>query len=199
MSGLLHAPRFRLLRQRRARSSARAGRRTRGADSSIEPAARAARARLLSIPRRSSAFFLTGVIFAASLLGVVYLVEITRVASLGYTLSTLRDRQTQLAREQALLGYQVSAERTLSQVNRLARDQYGMRSIDQVTPETAPGANPPAKAAVASTTPVKQFLTVQRPAAVPLDTPEPAPPALGFGERLWRQLAGIGVAGDGAP
>lgn len=199
MSGLLHAPRFRILRQRRDRSSACADRPTRATDSSRETAAMTAGARRLSIPRRSSAFFLTGVIFAASLLGVVYLVEITRVASLGYTLSTLRDRQTRLEHEQALLAYQVSAERTLAQVDHLARGQYGMRSIDQVTPETAARANPPAKAASASATPVKQFLTVQRPAPVAPATPTPAPAALGFGERLWRQLAGIGVAGDGAP
>lgn len=199
MSGLLHAPRFRILPQRRDRSSARADQHGRATDSSLKTATTRAGVRRLSIPRRSGAFFLTGVIFAASLLGFVYLVEITRVASLGYTLSTLRDRQTRLEHEQARLAYQVSTERTLAQVDSLARGQYGMRSIDQVTPETSAGASGPAKSAKPGATPIKEFLSVQRPAPVPTATPTPVPAAPGFGERLWRQLAGIGVAGDRAP
>lgn len=199
MSGLLDAPRFRLLPQRRDRPSARANQSSRASDSSRDTAAAPGRARRVGIPRRSSAFFLTGVIFAASLLGVVYLVEITRVASLGYTLSTLRDRQARLEHDQAQLAYQVSAERTLAQVDHLARGQYGMRSIDRVTPEAAAGASAPAKAAAPGATPVKRFLTVQRPAPVATPTPAPTPAAVGFGERLWHQLAGIGVAGDRGP
>lgn len=199
MSGLQHAPRFRLLPQRREESSQRLAQPARASDALSEAAAMPHTARRLTVPRRSSALFLTGVIFAASLLGVVYLVEITRVASLGYALSTLRDRQTRLEHEQAQLAYRVSAERTLAQVDHLARGQYGMRSIDQVTPETGAAGSAPPRAANPAATPVKRFLSVQRPTPDAPPTPTPVPEELGFGERLWRQLAGIGVAEDPAP
>lgn len=197
MSGLPHAPRFRSLPQRKARpNGARPGFRSRDYGAK---APGMVGARPLVRPRRSSAFLLTGVIFALSLLGFTYLVEISRVASLGYTLSTLRARQTQLAHEQALLTYQVSTERRLAEVERLARDQYGMRPFDRVVADTAAGAAQPVPSAGTRATPARQFVTVQRPAAAPppaTPTPLPSP---SFGERLWRQLAGIGVAGDATP
>lgn len=201
MNGLIGLRRFRFPQVGRERPVLHAGVSGRRAGVLRASWPAAAGVRRVAVPKTGSAFFLTIVILALSLLGFVYLIEISRVASLGYTLSTLRERQDQLEHEQSLLIYQLSAERTLAQVNHIARDQYGMRPFEIVRPETAPKATTrgtvPSGGATAS--PGRQFLTVRRPDPTPAPRATPAPAAPNLGDRLWRNLAGIGVAGGGAP
>jgi len=152
-------------------------------------------------PRGAGAVALA--VLALSALGLLYLLQISRVASYGYTLSTIQARQAQLDREYELLLYQVSQERTPARVDDLARREYGMQPLD---PAADAAGQPPAAAGTgAATTPAKpkgtattaryRFLTAQRPASGPPATGGDAPRAAGLIDRLWQRMAGTGAAG----
>lgn len=135
------------------------------------------------------------VIAALSLLGLIYLLQISRVARYGYTLSRLEQQQAKLDRENELLVYQVSQERGLARVDDLARREYGMQPFEPgKTPEAAPVRSQPTAAAKARPTMRYRFLSVPRPPG-----PEPAPahdraPRTLLIDRLWQRIVGIGVA-----
>lgn len=134
-----------------------------------------------------------------SFLGLIYLVEISRVASYGYALSTLQERQAQLDRENELLFYQISQERTLARVDDLARRQYGMQPFVPAAPSATTAGTSGARPVATGTSPRHQFLSVPRP--VPTASPAASPPAprASLLDRLWRRVVGIGVAGDSQP
>jgi hypothetical protein len=153
-------------------------------------------------PRGAGAVALAVLAFSA--LGLLYLLQISRVASYGYTLSTIQARQAQLDREYELLLYQVSQERTPARVDDLARREYGMQPLDpgadaEGQPPAAAGtgaAATPAKPKGAATAPRYRFLTAQRPAVEPPATGGDATRAVGLIDRLWQRMVGVGVAGQ---
>ena len=152
-------------------------------------------------PRGAGAVALA--VLALSALGLLYLLQISRVASYGYTLSTIQARQAQLDREYELLLYQVSQERTPARVDDLARREYGMQPLDpgadaEGQPPAAAGtgaAATPAKPKGTATTARYRFLTAQRSASGSPATGGDAPHPLGLIDRLWQRMVGIGVAG----
>jgi cell division protein FtsL len=139
---------------------------------------------------------------ALSLLGVIYLLQISRVASYGYELARIQQRQAELDRENELLLYRLSEERRLERVDDLARRDYGMQPLDPgrlaTATATAAAATTAASGAPARPTQRYQFIGVQRPpAAPPTSTPTPRGPT-GILDRLWQRVVGIGVAGEEA-
>jgi cell division protein FtsL len=113
------------------------------------PATAVSRRRLRRLrPRGVGAVALAVLAFSA--LGLLYLLQISRVASYGYTLSTIQARQAQLDREYELLLYQVSQERTPARVDDLARREYGMQPLDPGADATG---QPPAAAGTGAAAP----------------------------------------------
>ena len=145
-------------------------------------------------PRGAGAVALA--VLALSALGLLYLLQISRVASYGYTLSTIQARQAQLDREYELLLYQVSQERTPARIDDLARREYGMQPLDpgadaEGQPPAAAGtgaAATPAKPKGTATTARYRFLTAQRPASGSPATGGDAPHPLGLIDRLWQRI-----------
>ena len=138
---------------------------------------------------------------ALSLLGVIYLLQISRVASYGYELARIQQRQAELDRENELLLYRLSEERRLERVDDLARRDYGMQPLDPgrlATATATAAASTAANGAPARPTQRYQFIGVQRPpAAPPTPTPTQRGPT-GILDRLWQRVVGIGVAGEEA-
>ena len=137
---------------------------------------------------------------ALSLLGVLYLLQISRVASYGYELARIQQRQAELDRENELLLYRLSEERRLERVDDLARRDYGMQPLDPgrlaTATATAAAATTAANGAQPRQTQRYQFIGVQRPpAAPPTPTPTQRGPT-GILDRLWQRVVGIGVAGE---
>ncbi|HET8629241.1 MAG TPA: hypothetical protein VFL91_17610 [Thermomicrobiales bacterium] len=147
----------------------------------------------LTVARPRGAVLFGVATLALSALGLLYLVQISRVASYGYQLTKIQDEQAKLDGDYQLLVYTVSGERTLARVDDTARREYGMRPLagsEYVDPQD-PASRPPEA-------PVR-FITVDRPAAAP-SAPPPAPPRQpSLAERLWLRLAGIGVAVGSGP
>lgn len=161
-------------------------RRPAGVRRSGQSASRAVAVRLRQ--RVDRARLVAAAIIGLSILGLVYLTQISHVARYGYLLSDLQRDQDRVARENQLLEYQITAAHNLTQVDDLAVKSYGMQPIVQL-PATGG-----ASRASAQGTPQARYVTVRRPAVV-APTP-PAPPApVGLIDRLLNQLVGIGVAG----
>lgn len=167
-----------------------------------QPARRQSRAARRVTPRwlPRGARLVALAIIALSVLGLAYLVQISRVASYGYTLSTLQERQARIDRDNELLVYRISDERTLDRVDDLARRAYGMQPIDpskdaRVVAATQPQP-PSAKAKSSPETRLRfRFLSVERPATAPPPALAAPPQTLPLVDRLWRRIVGIGVAG----
>lgn len=128
-----------------------------------------------------------------SLLGLLYVIQISHVARIGYRLSDIQGRQAALDREHELLLHRLNAERTLARVSDVAQREYGMRPLagtgvaGATTEAGATGAKPTA-------TPRHRFLIVPRP---PPGASRPAPtPGTGLSlvDRLWNRIVGVGVA-----
>lgn len=137
-----------------------------------------------------------------SLLGLIYLVQISQVASHGYRLSDIEERQAQLDREYELLLYQLSGERTLARVGDIAQREYGMQPFDRagddrsgtVAAHGVPAPSTPAVGGAKSPSPRHRFLGVQLPPAAVAPTRPTRAPRPGPVDRLWNRLVGIGVA-----
>lgn len=141
-----------------------------------------------------------------SLLGLIYLVQISHVARYGYMLADVQSRQAEVERQNQLLIYRLSEEQGLARASDVARREYGMRPFDRQPTVVSTGgtgsadnssvAQPAASATGASSSksPRHRFITVQRPLPV-----EPTP-QLALQERngildlLWNRLVGIGTA-----
>ena len=127
---------------------------------------------------------------ALSLLGLLYVIQISHVARIGYRLSDIQGRQAALDREQELLLHRLNAERTLARVSDVAQREYGMRPLagtGLAGATTAAGAKPTAG-------PRHRFLTVQRPPVVAPRPDRTRGTDLGLVDRLWNRIVGVGVA-----
>lgn len=161
--------------------------------------------RPLFVPLRYGAFkpgragFFACAILALSVLGLVYITQISHVARYGYRLSSLQQQQAKLDRENALLQNQVATERTLAQASKLAGSEYKMQPIldgakSGVTASAAPGTTATKVASSASrNAPQIRFITAQRPRTTPVESVAPSKP-LSLLDRLWNRLVGVGAA-----
>ena len=148
--------------------------------------------------RLNRARFAALTIIALSVLGLIYLTQISHVARYGYLLSDLQRQQVRTERENQLLEYQITSEHDLDEVSDLAGRTYGMQPVVQLTPVGKNGV--PSTAAGSNTvrnnakgTPQARYITVQRPAAT-TSTPAPELASVSLIDRLGRHLIGIGVA-----
>jgi hypothetical protein len=152
----------------------------------------------LSLQPGGAGFFAL-VTLGLSLLGMIYLTQISHVARYGYLLSDLQSQQAKLDRENQLLGYQINGERTLARASDLASNQYHMlpyTSAPKVNTQTGTAIPlTPSEAAAQRSAAKIRFITVQRPAARP-PVPIAAVPLPKLVDRLWNRIVGIGAAGQ---
>jgi len=184
----------------RARPAA-APRRTVGRDGAVPrrstpPPVRASgrTARLLALHPGSAGFFAL-VALGLSVLGLLYLSQISHVARAGYTLASLQDQQAKVERENDVLQYRIDGQRTLVSAAELSAGEYKMQEVNPHIVGTATTSSPKPVVAKAGATPAPQirFISVPRPAmtaATPMVSP--SPPSL-FA-RVRDRLIGIGVA-----
>ncbi len=130
------------------------------------------------------------IIVALSILGLVYLTQISHVARYGYLLSDLQRQQVQLERENQLLEYQITSAHSLGKLEDLAAHTYRMQPLVKYQPiagKSGTTVNSDKNA------PQARYVTVQRP-VVTAPTPAPPPAPLSLLDRLTNRLVGIGVA-----
>ncbi|HET9014201.1 MAG TPA: hypothetical protein VFN57_01300 [Thermomicrobiaceae bacterium] len=107
---------------------------------------------------------------ALTVIGILYLIQIAHVASLGYQLSRLQNERDTLSIENARLDYQVAQFESLDTIDQIATQKLGMTPLGR-----------------------HQFMQVQVPPSDQL-SPVPAlqaPPETAL-SRIWHALAGIG-------
>jgi hypothetical protein len=149
--------------------------------------------------RSGRAGFFAVVILALSILGLIYITQISHVASYGYRLSALQQQQAKLDRENQLLQYKIDAERTLKRANDIAVVDYKMQPVAGVAkPLGTVTAVPQASTAVTASgaklaAPQIRFVTAQRP-RVTSPTAATAATPLTLLDRLWNRIVGVGVA-----
>jgi cell division protein FtsL len=157
-----------------------------------------AAARRLAL-RSGRAGFFAVVILALSILGLIYITQISHVARYGYRLSALQQQQAKLDRENQLLQYRLDAERTLNRANDIAATEYKMQSVAGAakplgTVTAAPQSSVTATAGSAKlAAPQIRFVTAQRPRVNPAAAAT-APAPLTLLDRLWNRIVGVGVA-----
>jgi len=126
-----------------------------------------------SAPRRlnNAAVFLI-VATAIAVVGMLYLIQTSQVAGLGYEVSNLEAERLEKSLENQRLTYQVAGYEALPKIELTARGQLGMLPID-----------------------AHIFLSVPRPASDELAVPEPqTPQQRSLGQRVWDRLTGEGSA-----
>lgn len=144
-----------------------------------------------ALPGLSRAGLSALVVLFLSLLGLMYITQISHVARLGYTLSSIQQQQAKLDRDNALLQYQLASERTLPRANEIATGTYKMQPMESSS--RAALATATAGAANAATQPRVRFVAATRPQ--PTTLPDLAPPTpLRLFDQLWNRLVGVGVA-----
>ena len=149
--------------------------------------------------RSGRAGFFAVVILALSVLGMIYITQISHVARYGYRLSALQQQQAKLDRENQLLQYKIDAERTLKRANDIAATDYKMQPVASAakplgTVTAAPQASTTATASGAKlAAPQIRFVTAQRPRVAPAPVTSAATPSTLL-DRLWNRIVGVGVA-----
>lgn len=113
---------------------------------------------------------------AIGIIGILYLIQTSQVAGLGYELSHQQAKHDELALENSRLGYQVARYESLDTVEQVAIGQLGMEHVDKY-----------------------RFIEVQRPSQDDL----PSPPAerartQSLWDRIVTALLGTGHSDDAA-
>lgn len=107
-----------------------------------------------------------------AVVGLLYLIQTSQVAGLGYTVSNLAAERLEASLENQQLTYQVSGYEALPKIELSARGQLGMLPIEE-----------------------RIFLSVPRPASDELVVPPPEiPKRRSLGERIWDRLTGEAAA-----
>lgn len=123
-------------------------------------------------PRMHNALLFTIIALVIGLIGLLYLVQTSKVASLGYEVTRLEQERAAKSLENQQLSYQVAQLQALPVVEGIAGDELQMQPMDAYL-----------------------FLTVPLPLNDELPqtegTPEPGPSRL---ERVWNRLTGRGEA-----
>ncbi len=120
-------------------------------------------------PRRlNNAMMFVLIVLTVSIVGLLYLIQTSHVASLGYEVSRLERQRMDAALENQRLTYEIAKRQSLPTVEKMARDQLQMQPMDEHV-----------------------YLTVPAPASEQLELP---PPQEGrtrsLGERIWDRLTG---------
>lgn len=151
--------------------------------------------RLLALHPGGAGFFAL-VTIGLSVLGLLYISQISHVARAGYTLSSLQDQQAKVERDNDVLQYKIDGQRTLARAAELAAGEYKMQTVNPHIVGTATSYMP-SKPVVATTgatpPPQTRFITVPRPVTT-VTPPESAPPTPSLYARVRDRLVGIGVA-----
>ncbi len=66
---------------------------------------------------------------ALSLIGILYLMQTAKVASLGYQFSDLQNKYYALSLDNSKLGYQVARDQSLDKIDQIATQQLGMTPL----------------------------------------------------------------------
>ncbi len=151
-------------------------------------------AQLLALHPGGAGFFAL-VALGLSVLGMLYISQISHVARAGYTLSSLQDRQAKVERENDVLQYRIDGERTLARAAALSAGEYRMQVVNPhiVGTATIPSPKPVTAKAGATPAPQVRFITVPRPATTAV-APGTIPAAPSLFSRVRDRLIGIGVA-----
>jgi hypothetical protein len=103
-----------------------------------------------------------------AVVGLLYLIQTSQVAGLGYEVSNLEVERVQTSLENQQLTYEVACYEALPKIELAARGQLGMLPLD-----------------------AHIFLSVPRPASDELVVPAPeTPKQRSLGERIWDRLTG---------
>lgn len=103
-----------------------------------------------------------------AVVGLLYLIQTSQVAGLGYEVGRLETERLEKSRENQQLTYKVAGYEALPKIELAARGQLGMKPIDSHI-----------------------FLSVPRPASDELSVPAPeSPKQRSLGERIWDRLTG---------
>jgi cell division protein FtsL len=128
-----------------------------------------------STVRVNNAAVFAVVALAITTVGLLYLIQTTQVASLGYEISRLERERVAASLENQRLTYEVARYEALPEINRIAQERLGMQPLDDYV-----------------------FLTVTLPPVddLPLPSPEPAE-VRSLPERIWDRLTGQATAANG--
>lgn len=119
-------------------------------------------------PRLSNPTVFLIVATTIAVVGLLYLIQTSQVAGLGYTVSNLEAERLEKSLENQQLTYQVAGYEALPKIELAARGQLGMLPLD-----------------------ARIFLSVPRPASDELTAPAPeTPKQRSLGERIWDRLTG---------
>ncbi len=109
-----------------------------------------------------------------AVVGLLYLIQTSQVAGLGYTLSNLENERLEKSLENQQLTYQVAGYEALPRIEPVVRHELGMLPIDSHV-----------------------FISVPRPASDELQVPpSEAPRHRSLGERIWNRLTGEAQASN---
>jgi len=112
-----------------------------------------------------------------AVVGMLYLMQTSHIASLGYELSRLQAEQGRESVVNQRLAAEVAELQSLDRAERTARNVLGMQPMASYV-----------------------YLDVEQPAQTELPLPEaPAGDERGAFERVWDRLFGVGIAVDGEP
>jgi cell division protein FtsB len=133
-------------------------------------------ARMSGAPRRyfeiNGAIMVSIAAVALSIIGMLYLIQTSQVASLGYELSRMQERRQALALEISELKYELARYESLDTIDGMARGRLGMTPITNY-----------------------EFTSIERPyqeeLVVPIEDPAPAEP---LATRVMHALFGVGSA-----
>lgn len=120
-------------------------------------------------PRRlNNALMFVLIVLTISIVGLLYLVQTSHVASLGYEVSRLERQRMDVALENQRLTYEIARRQSLPTVEDMARDELGMQPMG-----------------------THIYLTVPAPAGEQLELPSPQEGRTrSLGERIWDRLTG---------
>ncbi len=150
--------------------------------------------RLLALHPGGAGFFAL-VAVGLSVLGLLYISQISHVALAGYTLSNLQDQQAKVERENDVLQYRIDGQRTLTRAAEISAGEYKMQEVNPhiVGTSTTSSLKPGVAKVGATPAPQIRFVTVPRP-ATSAAVPETIPPTPSLFARVRDRLIGIGVA-----
>lgn len=120
-------------------------------------------------PRRvNNALMFVLIVLTVSVVGLLYLIQASHVARLGYDVSRLERQRMEVALENQRLTYEIARLQSLPAVEEMARDQLDMQPMGEHI-----------------------YLTVPAPATRQLELPSPQEGRTrSLGERIWDRLTG---------
>jgi cell division protein FtsL len=127
--------------------------------------------------RINSAGLFTIVALAIMTIGLLYLVQTSHVASLGYEVSRLEQERLEKSLENQQLTYDIARQQSLPAIERIAREDLEMEPVEQVG--------------------TRLYITVPAPTEDELPLPEPeAGTDLSLTGRIWARLTGTAHASN---